>query len=156
MCVCIYICVTGSGKTGLIHTSTEIQFLSTSEKVHSCTTQKHQVFGNRWPGLLLQMAFCRCCKTTKVHFMVLGRINRTAWGTKLLLTAVWASLVDFTSSRHLLKAQHCSLSPNGCFAPPSAPHPPPTRPPPIESIRDITGAEKKLSKNQQHPSSFLE
>ena len=24
------------------------------------------------------------------------------------------------------------------------PHPPPTSPPPIESIRDITGAEKKL------------
>ena len=24
------------------------------------------------------------------------------------------------------------------------PHPPPTRPPPIESIRDITGTEKKL------------
>ena len=42
--------------------------------------------------------------------MVLGRVNRTAWGTKLLLTAVWASLVDFISSCHLLKAQHCSLS----------------------------------------------
>ena len=28
----IYIYVTGSGKTGLIHTSTEIQFLSTSER----------------------------------------------------------------------------------------------------------------------------
>ena len=34
------------------------------------------------------------------------------------------------------------------------PHPPPTHPPPIESIRDITGAEKKPSKNQQHPSSL--
>ena len=56
--------------------------------------QKHQVLGNRWPDLLLQTAFCRCCKTTKVHVMVLGRVNRTAWGTKLLLMAVWASLVD--------------------------------------------------------------
>ena len=28
------------------------------------------------------------------------------------------------------------------------PHRPPHRPPPIESIRDITGAEKKPSKNQ--------
>ena len=108
------------------------------------------------------MAFYRCCKTTKVHVMVLGRVNRTAWGTKLLLTAVWVSPVDFTSSRHLLKAQHCSLSPNGCFTPPSAPHPPPlptppppTPPPPtpppshpllIESIYVITGAEKKPSK----------
>ena len=73
--------------------------------------------------------------------MVLGCVNRTAWGTKLLLTAVWASLVDCIGSWHLLKAQHCPLSLNGCFAPPSAPHPPPTRPPPIESIREITGTE---------------
>ena len=83
------------------------------------------VAGNRWPGLLLQTAFYQCCKTTKVNFMVLGHVNRTVWGTKLLLTAVWASLVDCTGSRHLLKAQHCSLSPNGCFTPPSAPHPSP-------------------------------
>ena len=34
-------------------------------------------------------------------------------------------------------------------------HPTPL-PPPIESIRDITGAENKLSKDQQHPSSLLE
>ena len=96
--------------------------------------------------------------------MVLGCINRTAWGTKLLLTAVCAHPVDWTSSCHLLKAQHCSLSPNGCFNPPSAPHPPPrptpippshthpshppthppppTRPPFIDSICDITGTEK--------------
>ena len=33
----------------------------------------------------------------------------------------------------------------------SPPHPPPTRPPPIESIRDITGTEKKLS---QKPAAF--
>ena len=116
-------------------------------KVNSCTTQKHQVLGNRRPGLLLQTAFCWCSKTTKVHVMVLGRINRTAWGTKLLFTAVWTSLVDCTSSRHLLKVQHCSLSPNGCFTPPLAPHPPPLpTPPPIESIRDITGAEKNYQK----------
>ena len=142
--------MTKSGKTGLIHTSTEIQFLSISERyMHSCTTQKHQVLGNKWPGLLLQTAFCQCCKTTKVHLMVLGRVNRTTWGTKLLLMAVWASLVDCTSPSHLLKAHHCSLSLNGCFTPPSAPHPtplPPTHPHPIESICDITGAEKKPSK----------
>ena len=74
--------------------------------------------------------------------MVLGCVNRTAWGTKLLLTAVLASLVDCISSGHLLKVQHCSLSPNWCFTPPLAPH----RPPPIDSIRDITGAEKIISK----------
>ena len=123
--------VTGSGKTGLILTSTEIQFLSVSERyTHALPRNTKYVLGNRWPGLLLQMAFCRCCKTTKVHVMGLGRVNRTAWGTKLLLMAVWASLVDCTSSFHILKAQHCSLSPNGCFTPHLAPHPPPPPTPP--------------------------
>ena len=63
--------------------------------------------------------------------------------------AVWASLVNCISSCQLLKARHCSLSPNGCFAPPSAPHlPPPPTPSPhthplsIDSIRDITGTEE--------------
>ena len=86
--------------------------------------------------------------------MVLGCVNRTAWGTKLLLTAVWASLVDCISSCHLLKAQHCPLSPKGYFTLPSAPHPrpphpPPTHPPPIDSIHDITGTKKNRLKNQQ-------
>ena len=40
--------------------------------------------------------------------MVLGRVNRTAFGTKLLLTAIWASLLDCISSCHLLKA-HAAL-----------------------------------------------
>ena len=33
---------------------------------------------------------------------------------------------------------------------PRLPHPPPARPPPIDSIRDITGVGKKHLKNQQH------
>ena len=74
--------------------------------------------------------FYQCCETTRVHFMVLGRVNRTTLGSKLLLTAVWASLVDFISSCHLLKPRHYSLSPNWCFTPPSAPHPPPPPTPP--------------------------
>ena len=80
--------------------------------------------------------------------MALEGINRTAWGTRLLLTAVLASLVDSTSLCPILRAQHCCLSPNGCFNPPSASHPPPPppRPPPIDSIRDITGTEKTIQK----------
>ena len=78
--------------------------------------------------------------------MALEGINRTAWGTRLLLTAVLASLVDSTGLCPILRAQHCCLSPNGCFNLPLAshppPHPPPARPPPIDSIRDITGTEK--------------
>ena len=88
--------------------------------------------------------------------MVLAEgINRTAWGTRLLLTAVLASLVDSTSLCPILRAQHCCLGPNGCFNPPSAshpplppPHPPPAHPPPIDSIRDIIGTEKNPSSIQ--------
>ena len=85
--------------------------------------------------------------------MALEGINRTAWGTRLLLTAVLASLVDSTSLCPILRAQHYCLGPNGCFNPPSAshpppppPHPPPARPSPIDSIRDITGTEKNIQK----------
>ena len=120
--------MTGSGKTGLIHTATEIQFLSISERVHSSLPRNTKYLAIDVQVCFYIRLFFQRCKTTRVHVMVLGRVNRTAWGT---------------SSRHLLKAQHCSLSPNGCFTPPSAPHPPPNRPPPIESIHDITGAEKK-------------
>ena len=93
--------------------------------------------------------------------MVLGGINRTAWGTKLLLMPVLASFVDYISLCHKLKAQHCSLSLSGCFNPPSASHPPPppphpptAHPLPIDSIRDTTGTEKNRLKNQQHSSSL--
>ena len=108
---------------------------------------------HRWPSLLLQTAFCQCCRTTRIHFLAMRGINRIALGTKLLLTAVLSSPVDCISSCQILKAQHCSLSPNGCFTLPSAPHsppqpisPPPTRPSPIDSICDITGAEKTIRK----------
>ena len=114
--------VTKSGKTGLIRRSTEIHFLSILES-------NYQALDNGLPGLLLQTAFYQCCKTMRVHFMVLGRVNRTTWGTKPLIMAVWASLVDCISSCHLLKAQHCSLSLNEYFALPLAPYPPP--PPPL-------------------------
>ena len=60
------------------------------------------VLDNRLPGLLLQMAFYQCCLTMRVHFMVLGCIDKTAWGTKLLLTAVLASFVDGISLCHIL------------------------------------------------------
>ena len=124
--------VTGSGKTGLIVTITDIHFLPVREScTHALYTQKHQVLDHRWPGLLLQTAFYRCCQTTKVHFIALEGINRTAWGTRLLLTAVLASLVDSTSLCPMLRAQHCCLGPNGCFGPPSASHPPPPPPHPL-------------------------
>ena len=83
-----------------------------------------------------------------------GGINRTTWGTKLLLTAVWASLVDCISLCHLLKVQHCCLSPNGCFNPPLAPHPshpPPTRPPPMTKSMIL----QELKKLPHKPAAFI-
>ena len=77
--------------------------------------------------------------------MVLAGINRIAWSTKLLLMAVRASHVDSISLCHILKAQHCSLSPNGCFNPTLAPHPTPSptlplpaHPPPVDSIQELS------------------
>ena len=112
--------VTGSGKTGLIHTSTEIQFLSTSERYTRALPRNTKHLAVDGQVCFYRRLFADAVKPRRCMSGSWG-----AWGTKLLLTAVWASLVDFTSSRHLLKAHHCSLSPNGCFTPPSAPHPPP-------------------------------
>ena len=99
--------------------------------------------------------------------MVLGCVNRTAWGTKLLLTAVWASLVDYvyqfmslTEGTALPFGSEWVLYP--AFSSPSAPNAHPTLlppaptplPPPIESIHDITGAEKNCIKNQQLLNSY--
>ena len=55
--------VTGFVKTDPNRTRTEIQF-------NSCTIQKLQTHGYRWPSLLSQMAFCHSCQTTKVHYRV--------------------------------------------------------------------------------------
>ena len=135
-----------------------ITFFVCTWKLHSCTTQKHQVLDDRWPGLLSQTTFYRCCETKRMHFSALRGINKTAWGNRLLLTAVLAHPVDCTSSGPILKAQHCCLSLNGCFSPPSASHPPlppPSHPPPpIDSICDITGTEKIYPKHHQHSNSW--
>ena len=78
--------------------------------------------------------------------MVLGCINRAAWGTKLLLIAVWVSLVGCISLTHLLKAQHCFLNPNGCFSLPSASQPPLPPPTPyrlnLQELKKLSAAFK--------------
>ena len=108
-------------------------------QAHSCTIQKHQALDSRLPGLLLQTAFFTDgVKPWGCISWSWGHINRTACGTKLLLMAVLASLVDCISSCHLLKAQHCFLGLNWYFTPPWLPthshhplNPPPTHPPPL-------------------------
>ena len=70
-------------------------------------------------------------------------IYKTVWGAKLILMANLAYHVGNASLGHLLMAQHCRLCLNACFSQPTAPHlPPPTRPPLIDSICDITAIKK--------------
>ena len=120
---------------------------------HSCTIQRHHALEARWPGLLLQAAFCHAVKPRGcISWPVwpLRCTNKTAWGAKRILTAGLAYPVGCTCLGHLLRAQHYHLCLSACFGPPSASHPPPpppTRPPPIDSIRVITDVEKNYLKN---------
>ena len=111
-------------------------FFACTWKLHSCTIQKHQVY--TYLIIVGQVCFYRRLFTNAVKPP--GCISwpwRALIGlhgvTRLLLTAVLTSLVDSTSLWPILRAQHCCMSPNGCFNLPSAshppPHPPPTRPP---------------------------
>ena len=120
--------VTIFGKIDHLYASTKIHFLSVRENyIHAlfrntkCLTIDGQVRFYRWPF----------ADTVEPQGCIFG-INRTAWGTKLLLKVVLSSPVDCISSCQILKAQHCSLHPNGCFNPPLASHlpPPPTLPTP--------------------------
>ena len=130
--------MTGSGKTGLIATITDIHFLPVRE---SCT---HALPRNtKYLIIDGQVCFYRRLFTDAVKppgcisWPWRALIYRTAWGTRLLLTTVLASLVDSTSLCPILRAQHCCLSPNSCFSPLSASHPPlppPTLLPPAHPL----------------------
>ena len=64
------IIVTVFWKTDHVVTNTEIYFLPVDEShTHALSMQRHQALESRWPGLLLQAAIFRRCKTTRVHFM---------------------------------------------------------------------------------------
>ena len=142
--------VTVFWKTDHLRTRTEIHLLPVHDRhTHALSRNMHQAPDNRLPGLLLRWLFTDAMKLRGGS----GRVNRAAWSTKLLLMAVWAFLVDCISLCHLLKAQLCFLSPNGCFNPPSSPRPPssptplpPICPPSIDSIHDITGTERLSQK----------
>ena len=76
-----------------------------------------------------------CFQTMRAHFIPLKGINRTVWGAKLLLTAVLAYPMDYTSICYILKAKRCFFCPNGCFNFPFASiHLPPLTPPPLTCL----------------------
>ena len=65
--------VTGFAKTIPKGTRDEIQITASCIlKLHSSTIQTHQVYGCRWPGLLLQAAFFRPCQPTRVCYRASG------------------------------------------------------------------------------------
>ena len=145
--------MTGSGKTGLIATITDIHFLPVRE---SCT---HALPRNT-KYLIIDGQVCFYGRLFTDAVKPPGCIS-WPWRALIGLHGVpgcspwqsWPPFVDSTSLCPILGAQHCCLGPNGCFGPPSASHPPPPPPPPIDSIRVITGTEKNYPKNQQHSSS---
>ena len=85
------------------------------------TLMHYPVLNHKWSDLLSQTAFCWGYLITRMYFLALRGIDRIAWATKLLLMAVLAHPVDCITSCHILKAQNCCLSRNGCFSPPLAP-----------------------------------
>jgi len=124
-------------------------FFTCRWKSHLCTIQRHQALDTRWPSLLLQVVFCNTVKPWGcISWPVwpLRGINKIACCAKLILTADLAYPVSCASLGHLRMAQHCHLSLNICFSPPTALH----CPAPIDSVRDIT-AVKKLP---QKPEAF--
>ena len=142
-------------KTNRIDTNTEIHFLPVDEShTHALFRDtKHLRLDGRvcfYRRLFSDTVKPRGCLSWPLW--PLRGINKTAWGAKLILTAGLAYPVSCADLGHLLMAKYCPLSLNVCFTPPTAhnpSHPPPTRPPPIDSIRVITEVEK----NQGHTNS---
>ena len=123
--------------------------------IYSCTVQRYQLRGYRWPGLLSRTAFCGPCE---IYWCItgpvglLGSTNENWLCARLLSMAVSVYPVVCVHSSRLLETQHYCLWPNGRKGPPSAcppttttPHPLPPTHPLISAIRDITLAVKKLS-----------
>ena len=146
--VCALTYVTEFAKTNLMGTNTEIHFLPVDEShTHALPRDtKHLRLDGQvcfFRRLFFDAVKPRGCISWPVW--PLRGINKTAWGAKLILTAGPAYPVSCASLGHLLMAQHCHLCLSVCLwlpthprLPPTPASPPPTRPPPIDSIRDIT------------------
>ena len=121
--------VTRFREAGLIATITDIHFLSVCQ---NCT---HALPRNaKYLIIDGQKCYYRWLFTDSVEPR--GCISwpcRALTGLHRVKMTVLTSLVDCISLYHIVKAQHCSLSLNGCFNPPMAPHlaptPTPSHPP---------------------------
>ena len=146
----IIIFVTVSGKTGLNHTSTEIQFLSISERYTHALPRNTKDLAIDGQVCFYRWLFADAVKP--------WRCISWSWGALIGLHGVpnyssrqsgpplWIVPVHVTYWRHstalwvwMGALPHLRLPT----------HPPPTCPPPIESIRDITGAKKSHQKTSK-------
>ena len=108
-------------------------------KLNSCTNQKHMDIDGH--VCFHQRPFAipvRPLRWTTGSLGPVNGINRDVSGTRLLPMTVSTYPMDWVCFYHLLKTQHCCLSPSGKYNLPSATHPPPpptpsplTHPPPI-------------------------
>ena len=154
-------------------------FFACRGKPHSCTIQRHQALETRWPGLLLQAAFFRRCKTTRVPFPegkgtpqgnlcgpwgALIRLHglpnwswRQAWPTQWVVL-VWVTYWWQTSALWvwMFALPHLRLPtrPHRPPHPPPPPTPPPYHPPtPYRLNSCYYKSWKNHLKNQGHPNS---
>ena len=115
------------------------------------TVQKHQLRDYRWPGLLLQTAFCQSCKAVLVHYRscwVLIRIvcvpDCCKWPSQSIQ---WFVYIPVTYREHSTTV--CGLMTGRAHlqlpAHPHHPQPLPPIHPFINDTHDITGIVKKLS-----------
>ena len=145
--------VTGSGKTGLIHTSTKIQFLSISERYIHALPRNIKYLAIDGQVCFYRRLFADAVKPQRCISWSWGALiglhgvpNFSSWqsGPPLWIVPVhvtcqWHS----TALRVRMGALFRLRLPTRPHRPP---HPSPTCPPPIELINDITGAEKNYQK----------
>ena len=123
--------VTEFAKTDLMGTNTETHFLPVDEShTHALSRDTKQLrLGGQvcfFRRLFSDAVKQRGCISWPVW--PLSSINKTAWGTKRILTAGLAYPVSCAILGSLLMAQHCHLCLSTCFSSPSASHP--SLPPP--------------------------
>ena len=117
--------VTRSGKTGLIATITDIHFLSVHESYTHVLPRNTKYLIIDGQVYFYRRLFYRCCRTTGCILWPWRALIGLYGVQNCSRQQSWPPLGIRISLCPILKAQYCSSNLNGCFNPPTAPHPPP-------------------------------